>query len=67
MKTITVKEDTWKNLHLMKYALSVDTIGDVLNKLILSYKTNSIDTSKINNPFSRPIINKGEQDGRTKV
>lgn len=39
MKTsIAVEEETLKNLNLMKYALGIDTLDDVITKLITSYK-----------------------------
>lgn len=39
MKTITLQDETWKEINLIKYALGCDTIDDVINKLILNYQT----------------------------
>jgi len=38
--TLTVEKETWKDLILIKIAMGVDTIDDVINRLILNYKTN---------------------------
>ena len=61
MKTLTVKEETWKNLHLMKYAMALDTIDEVIIRLIQSYKADFNKDTKTSNPFR---INKEVQDGR---
>jgi predicted CopG family antitoxin len=37
-KTITIQEETWKNLNLMKYTLGTDTLDELIIKLILNYK-----------------------------
>ena len=39
MKTLTLQDETWKDLNLMKYAIGVETLDDLITKLILNYKT----------------------------
>lgn len=39
-KTVTLEQETWKNITLMKIAMGLNTIDEVINKLILSYKDN---------------------------
>lgn len=36
--TITLEKETATELNLMKYALAVDTLDEVVSKLILNYK-----------------------------
>lgn len=38
--TITVEEETAKNLNLIKYAMGLDTLDKVIIKLLLNYKIN---------------------------
>ena len=37
MKTITIENETWKLLNLMKYNLGLETIDDVVGELIGIY------------------------------
>ena len=37
-RTITITDETWRNLNTMKYALLCDTVDDLLRKLILNYQ-----------------------------
>ena len=39
MKTLTLQDETWKELNVMKYAMGVETLDDLITKLILNYKT----------------------------
>jgi len=37
--TVTLEQETLRNLNLIKYSMALDTLDDVINKLILNYKT----------------------------
>ena len=36
--TLSLEKETLTNLNLMKYAMGLETLDDVITKLILSYK-----------------------------
>lgn len=40
-KTLTIKEKTWKNLNIMKYTLGVETLDELITKLIFNYEPKS--------------------------
>jgi hypothetical protein len=37
--TVSLEQETLRNLNLIKYSMASDTLDDVINKLILNYKT----------------------------
>jgi len=38
MKTITLDDSTWKSLTMMKYAMGVASLDDVINTLLINYE-----------------------------
>ena len=53
--TVTLEKETLQNLNLMKYAMCLDTLDDVINKIILNYKTQHKEEQddKPRNPFAK--------------